>query len=106
MARNERYSLGQEIFEDLIGENKMVLLLLFLIVATALCTVWVTAQTRVLTAEQGKLVKENRKLESQYIHLQLEENSASRRNRIQAFADKAQLQSIKKEQEEILLEKK
>ena len=106
MARNERYSLGQEIFEDLIGENKMVLLLLFLIVVTALCTVWVTAQTRVLTAEQGKLVKENRKLESQYIHLQLEENSASRRNRIQAFADKAQLQSIKKEQEEILLEKK
>lgn len=106
MARNERYSLGQEIFEDLIGENKMVLLLLFLIVVTALCTVWITAQTRVLTAEQGKLVKENRKLESQYIHLQLEENSASRRNRIQAFADKAQLQSIKKEQEEILLEKK
>lgn len=106
MAANDRYSLGQEIFEDLVGENKIALLLLFLVIATALCTVWVTAQTRVLTAEQGKLVKANRKLESQYIHLQLEENSVSRRNRIEAFASKAQLQPIKKEQEEILLEKK
>ena len=62
--------------------------------------------TRLLTAEQGKLVKANRKLENQYIHLQLEENSASRENRISAFATKAELQSIKKEQEVILLEKK
>ena len=98
MAGNERYSLGQEIFEDLIGRNKFALLLLALIV--------VTAQTRLLTAEQGKLVKANRKLENQYIHLQLEENSASRENRISAFATKAELQSIKKEQEVILLEKK
>ncbi len=28
MAGNERYSLGQEIFEDLIGRNKFALLLL------------------------------------------------------------------------------
>lgn len=106
MAGNERYSLGQEIFEDLIGRNKFTLLLLALIVVTALATVWITAQTRLLTAEQGKLVKANRKLENQYIHLQLEENSASRENRISAFATKAELQSIKKEQEVILLEKK
>ena len=105
MAGNERYSLGQEIFEDLIGRNKFALLLLALIVVTALATVWITAQTRLLTAEQGKLVKANRKLENQYIHLQLEENSASRENRISAFATK-ELQSIKKEQEVILLEKK
>ena len=106
MAGNERYPLGQEIFEDLIGHNKLALLLLSLIVITALGTVWITAQTRLLTAEQGKLVKVNRKLESQYIHLQLEENSASRRNKIEAYANKAQLKPIQKEQEVILLEKK
>ena len=104
MAGNERYPLGQEIFEDLIGKNKVALLLLSLIIITAL--VWVTAQTRLLTSEQGKLVKINRKLESQYVHLQLEENSASRQNKIDAYANKAELQAIKKEQEVILLEKK
>ena len=45
MAGNERYPLGQEIFEDLIGRNKFALLLLALIVVTALATVWITAQT-------------------------------------------------------------
>ena len=30
MAGNERYPLGQEIFEDLIGRNKFALLLLHL----------------------------------------------------------------------------
>ena len=105
MAGNERYPLGQEIFEDLIGKNKVALLLLSLIIITALATIWVTAQTRLLTSEQGKLVKINRKLESQYVHLQLEENSASRQNKIDAYANKAELQAIKKEQEVILLEK-
>lgn len=106
MTGNERYPLGQEIFEDLIGNNKIALLLLTLILVTALFTVWITAQTRTLTAEQGKLSKANRKLENQYIHLQLEENSASRRNKIKAFSSKAQLKSIEKDQEVILLEKK
>lgn len=106
MAGNERYPLGQEIFEDLIGQNKIALLLLALIIATALGTVWITAQTRELNAERSKIATQNRQLENQYVHLQLEENSASRLNRIQAFANKAQLESIKKEQEEILLEKK
>lgn len=106
MAGNERYPLGQEIFEDLIGENKIALLLLMLIIVTALATVWITEQTRMLTTSQGKAIEINRRLENQYIHLQLEENSLSRKNIIETFATKALLQPIKKEQEVILLEKK
>lgn len=106
MAGNDRYPLGQEIFEDLIGENKIALLLLMLISVTALATVWITEQTRMLTTSQGKVIEINRRLENQYIHLQLEENSLSRKNIIETFATKALLQPIKKEQEVILLEKK
>lgn len=106
MAGNDRYPLGQEIFEDLIGKNKIALLLLMLIIVTALATVWITEQTRMLTTSQGKTIEINRRLENQYIHLQLEENSLSRKNIIETFATKALLQPIKKEQEVILLEKK
>ena len=106
MAGNERYPLGQEIFEDLIGKNKVALLLLSLIIITALDKIWVTDQTFLLHYEKGKLLKMIQKCVSQYVHLQLEENSASRQNKIDAYANKAELQAIKKEQEVILLEKK
>ncbi|AKO44872.1 cell division protein FtsL [[Haemophilus] ducreyi] len=104
MVNNERYPLQQIILNDLTEHNKFALLLLFLIVLTAVGTVWVTHQTRLLTAEQGKLIQEQRKLENQYVNLQLEESAKSQKSRVEAAAASFGLQPIKKEQEIILVE--
>ncbi|AFU19565.1 cell division protein FtsL [Actinobacillus equuli subsp. equuli] len=104
MASNERYPLHQIILDDLTGHNKVALILLIATVLTAIGTIWITHQTRLLTAEQGKLVQQNRKLENQYIHLQLEENAKSQKSRVEAAAASFGLQQIKKEQEVILVE--
>lgn len=101
---NERYPLRQVILDDLTSHNKVALLLLLGIILSAMATVWITHQTRLLTAEQGTLVYKHQKLESQYIHLQLEENSRSQKSRVEAVAEKFGLQPVKKEQEVILVE--
>lgn len=100
---NERYPIGQIILDDIIRHNKVALMLLVGVIISALSTVWITHQTRLLTAEQGKLTAANQKLENHYIHLQLEENSQSQKWRVEAVAEKLQLQSVKKEQEVILV---
>lgn len=104
MASNERYPLHQIILDDLTGHNKVALILMIATVLTAIGTIWITHQTRLLTAEQGQLVQQNRKLENQYIHLQLEENAKSQKSRVEAAAASFGLQQIKKEQEVILVE--
>lgn len=101
---NERYPLRQVILDDLTSHNKVALLLLLGVIVSAVATIWITHQTRLLIAEQGALVQKNQKLESQYIHLQLEENSRSQKSRVEAVAEKFGLQPIKKEQEIILVE--
>lgn len=104
MANNERYPLHQLILDDLTGHNKVALLLVVFVIATAMATIWITHQTRLLTAEQGKLEAANRKLENQYIHLQLEESTQGQKSRVEAAAVSFGLHSIKKEQEVILVE--
>lgn len=104
MLSKERYPLTKIIADDLINHNKLAILLLLGIVVSAVATVWVTHQTRLLTAEQGKYIQANRKLENQYIHLQLEENSKSQKARVEAAAKTFGLQSIQKEQEVIIVE--
>lgn len=99
---NERYPLRQIIFEDLIRHNKVALTLLILVIISAVATVWITHQTRLLTAEQSKMLQINRKLESRYIHLQLEESSLSNVLKVEAVADKLGLQTVKSDKEVIL----
>lgn len=101
---NERYPLHQIIVDDIFSHNKVAILLLVGVVASAVATIWVTHQTRLLVSEQGQLIQMNQKLESQYTNLQLEENSRSGRARIEATAKSFGLYPIKKEQEIILVE--
>ncbi len=101
---SERYPLRQVILDDLTSHNKVALLLLLGVIMSAIATIWITHQTRLLIAEQGSLVQKHQKLESQYIHLQLEENSRSQKSRVEAVAEKFGLQPVKKEQEVILVE--
>lgn len=100
---NERYPLRQVILDDLTSHNKVALVLLLLVIGSAVATVWITHQTRLLTSEQSKWTAANQKLENQYIHLQLEENSQSQKSRVEAVAEKLHLQGAKKEQEVILV---
>lgn len=104
MLSKERYPLFKIISDDLLNHNKVAILLLLGVVATSISTVWITHQTRLLTAEQGKYIQANRKLENQYIHLQLEENAKSQKARVEAAAKTFGLQPIQKEQEIIIVE--
>lgn len=104
MANNDRYPLHQIILDDLTSHNKVAIFLLVAVVLTAIGVIWITHQTRLLTAEQGKLITANTKLDNQYIHLQLEENERGRKTRVEAAAKSFGLQPIKKEQEVILVE--
>ncbi|MDP8079142.1 cell division protein FtsL [Phocoenobacter skyensis] len=101
---NERYPLRQVIFDDLVNHNKLAIFLLILLTGTAISTVWLTHKTRLLIAEQELLVKQKHKLNDQYVHLQLEENSKTQKLRVEAAAKKFGLQSIQKEQEVIIVE--
>lgn len=99
---NERYPLRQVILDDLGGHNKVALLLLLAVITSALATIWITHQTRLMVTEWGKLTRISRQFDNQYVHLQLDEKSLSNRTRIEAVSEKFGLQPVKKEQEEIL----
>ncbi|MGX2968954.1 cell division protein FtsL [Ursidibacter sp. B-7004-1] len=100
MMPNERYPLRQVILDDLTSHNKIALLLLLLVIVSAVSTVWVTHKTRILTAEQSKLIQANYKLQNQFYHLRLEETSSNKKDE---DVYKLGLQEIKKEQEIILV---
>ncbi|MBR0572889.1 MULTISPECIES: cell division protein FtsL [Pasteurellaceae] len=101
---NKHYPLRQVIFDDLVNNNKLAILLLLLLTGTAVVTVWITHQTRLLITEKEKLIKQQHQLNNQYLHLQLEENSKTQKPRVVAAAKKFGLQSIQKEQEIIIIE--
>ncbi|MGX3066402.1 cell division protein FtsL [Ursidibacter arcticus] len=96
---NDRYPLRQIILDDLTSHNKVALLLLLLVIASAIATVWVTHKTRIFTAEQSKLIQANHKLQNQFYHLRLEETSSKKDEDVYKLG----LQEIKKEQEIILV---
>lgn len=100
---NERYPLHNVVLEDLISHNKVALSLLLCVVVSSVMTVWVTHQTRTLTAQESHYDLQNEKLRDQYINLQLEENSRSKKSIIEAAAEKWELRAIEKNQEIILM---
>lgn len=101
---NERYPLRQVILDDITSHNKVAIVLLIAVIASAVATIWITHNTRLLTAEQGKLIREAQQFENKYVHLQLEENALGHKSRIEAVSEKFGLHPVKKEQEEILVE--
>ncbi|MDH2998779.1 cell division protein FtsL [Pasteurellaceae bacterium LFhippo2] len=103
---NDRYPLPQVILDDLLSHNKVAFILLITLVISSVATIWIVHETRQTTVEKSKLINANQKLENQYIHLQLEENSRSQKSRIEAVAEKFGLHSVKKDQEVILIEQR
>ena len=104
LQNNDRYPLQEIIIEDLFTSNKLVLILLFAITASALGTVWITHQTRGLVAEKGELVLQHQALENEFLDLKLEEATLSDNTRIEAIAKQLGMQRATSEQEVVILE--
>ena len=104
LQNNDRYPLQEIIIEDLFTSNKLVLILLFAITASALGTVWITHQTRGLVAEKGELVLQHQALENEFLNLKLEEATLSDNTRIEAIAKQLGMQRATPEQEVVILE--
>ena len=104
LQNNDRYPLQEIIIEDLFTSNKLVLILLFAITASALGTVWITHQTRGLVAEKGELVLQHQALENEFLNLKLEEATLSDNTRIEAIAKQLGMQRATSEQEVVSLE--
>lgn len=104
LQNNDRYPLQEIIIEDLFTSNKLVLILLFAITASALGTVWITHQTRGLVAEKGELVLQHQALENEFLNLKLEEATLSDNTRIEAIAKQLGMQRATSEQEIVILE--
>mgnify|MGYP000981354182 CR=1 FL=1 len=104
LQNNDRYPLQDIIIEDLFTSNKLVLILLFAITASALGTVWITHQTRGLVAEKGELVLQHQALENEFLNLKLEEATLSDNTRIEAIAKQLGMQRATSEQEVVILE--
>ncbi|WP_293729317.1 cell division protein FtsL [uncultured Actinobacillus sp.] len=105
LSNSERYPLQYVVIQDLFEMNKTVAVLIFLIAVTAVSTVWVTYQTRMLVAEKGELVFEKQALENEYVNLKLEETTLSDNTRIEGIA-RANLGmvSVTPEQEVVIVE--
>ncbi|MDD7569130.1 MAG: cell division protein FtsL [[Actinobacillus] rossii] len=105
LSNSERYPLQNVVIQDLFEMNKTVVALILLIVATAVSTIWVTYQTRMLVAEKGELIFEKQAFENEYVNLKLEETTLSDNTRIEAIATvRLGMARVKPEQEVVILE--
>lgn len=105
LSNSERYPLQYVVLQDLFELNKTVIALILLIAVTAVGTVWITHQTRLLVAEKGELVFEKQALENEYVNLKLEETTLSDNTRIEAIATvRLGMSRVKPEQEVVILE--
>lgn len=81
-----RYPLQQILIEDLFSSNKLAVLLLLAIVASAMSTIWITHQTRRLISENGQLILQRQALENEYRNLQVQEATEGDSTRVESIA--------------------
>ena len=104
LSNSERYPLQTIIINDLFSSNKLAGVLLLATVITAVGTIWITHQTRMLTAEKGGLVFAKQALENEYLNLKLEETAQSDKTRIELFATQLGMKQVDSSQEVVILE--
>ena len=80
-----RVNLGREILLDL-GRHKLQILLALAIVATAMTTIVITHETRLLTITENELMDERDKLDIEWRHLLLEQNALAEHSRVSDIA--------------------
>ena len=104
LSNSERYPLQTIIINDLFSSNKLAGVLLLATVITAVGPMWITHQTRMLTAEKGDLVFAKQALENEYLNLKLEETAQSDKTRIELFATQLGMKQVDSSQEVVILE--
>lgn len=102
LVNSDRYPLQELLIKDLLLANKIVIVLLLAIVISAIGTVWLTHQTRLLVSEKGELIFQKQALENEYLNLQLEETTMSDKVIIEAKAITLGLKPISSDQEVIV----
>ena len=80
-----RVNLGREILLDL-GRHKFQILLALAIVATAMTTIVITHETRLLTITENELMDERDKLDIEWRHLLREQNALAEHSRVSDIA--------------------
>ena len=80
-----RVNLGREILLD-VGRHKFQILLALAIVATAMTTIVITHETRLLTITENELMDERDKLDIEWRHLLLEQNALAEHSRVSDIA--------------------
>ena len=100
LENSERYPLQHILVEDLFSSNKLIVILLLLILASAMGTIWMT-----LISENGQLVLQHQALENEYRNLQLQEATESDNTRVESIAiGTLKMQRVQSEQEVVILE--
>lgn len=83
---NSNPSLARQVMGDLITVGRWPLVILMLIMLTALLTVFVTHETRLIIAQHDELQNEHAELEVESRNILLEEYSLSEHSRIETKA--------------------
>ena len=105
LENSERYPLQHILVEDIFSSNKLIVVLLLLILASAMCTIWMTHQTQGLISENGQLVLQHQALENEYRNLQLQEATESDNTRVESIAiGTLKMQRVQSEQEVVIFE--
>ena len=103
LENSERYPLQHILVEDIFSSNKLIVVLLLLILASAMGTIWMTHQTRGLISENGQLVLQHQALENEYRNLQ--EATESDNTRVESIAiGTLKMQRVQSEQEVVIFE--
>lgn len=105
LENSERYPLQHILVEDIFSSNKLIVVLLLLILASAMGTIWMAHQTRGLISENGQLVLQHQALENEYRNLQLQEATESDNTRVESIAiGTLKMQRVQSEQEVVIFE--
>ena len=105
LENSERYPLQHILVEDIFSSNKLIVVLLLLILASAMGTIWMKHQTRGLISENGQLVLQHQALENEYRNLQLQEATESDNTRVESIAiGTLKMQRVQSEQEVVIFE--
>ncbi|QLB13369.1 cell division protein FtsL [Bisgaardia hudsonensis] len=102
---SERYPLLKIVIDDLFRDNKLLIVLVLAVFCSAIGTIWMTYQTRLLVIEKENLLLQRQAIQNEFRNLQLEEVTLTDNTRIEAIAKfKLNMEKIQPEKEVILIE--
>lgn len=102
-TQKTRFSLVKLIIDDLVKNQKLSLLLIGLIIASAMLVLWTTQQTRKQLFAREQLLLERDVLESEWRNLIIEENVLADPKRIEQKANLLGMQYVSLKNETVIV---